>query len=477
MSTLKIAFSAVVFTLLSACSHPLEIIGEGDVLSATGERNCYLADFQAGKDNCRKNLVMSAYKETYYGVAHKGWQFSHWQNYCTDASNNECSFEIPADAVEKNVGTVVAPLVAVFKKNQAVTPLPKPVAVYSYNLDKAGNLVRRQLLEGATLERKTVYFGYRDSYAAIRFSCCKVVGGNEAHSLTFKASRSPRVIKVDLGALPADKGLPRALEAELTTADGRSLPHRSNWRLQALTASALYFDDGATHNVDYSIQHGVNVSNGSRLNILPGANITSTDPYYSLRNRGGLTHIYGGSVSQIYSYGELTMEAGFVGKVFADVGSNLVINGGSVSSIIAWGTSVTIKAGKFGGLYSEENSRVSIAGGSFGRQVNTVSGSYEITGGTFVGGLRIDDPRATMVVKGGEYTAGFFYSHNASTNFVFHGDLTLSKPVYVQGNQYESTISGTLLDGSSLSQTITCFEQQRGATAACDGVRIVRDTR
>ena len=94
-----------------------------------------------------------------------------------------------------------------------------------------------------------------------------------------------------------------------------------------------------------------------------------------------------------------------------------------------------------------------------------------------MGGLRIDDPSASMVVKGGEYSAGFFYSHNASTNFTFHGDLTITKPVYVQGNQYESTIRGTLLDGSSLTQTITCFEQQRGATNACDGVRIVRASR
>ncbi len=477
MNIVKIAFSAVLSPLLFACSHPLEIIGEGDVLSATGERNCYLADFQAGKDNCRKNLVMSAYQETYYGVAHKGWEFSHWQNYCTDATNNECSFNIPADAVEKNVGATLPPLVAVFNKTQAVTPVPTPVALYSYSIDSIGNLVRPQLLEGASLERKTVYFGYRDSYSGIRFSCCKLVGGNEAHSLAFNASRSPRVMKVDLGALPLDKGLSRALEAELTTADGRSLRHSSSWQLQALSASALYFDDGATHNVDYSIQNGVNVSNGTRLNVLPGANITSTDPYYSFRNRGGVTHVNGGSVSQIYSYGQMTMEAGFVGKVFTDVGSSLVINGGSVSSIIAWGTTVTIRAGKFGGLYSEENSRVSIAGGSFGRQVNTVSGSYEITGGTFVGGLRIDDPSASMVVKGGKYSAGFFYSHNASTNFTFHGDLTITKPVYVQGNQYESTIRGTLLDGSSLTQTITCFEQQRGATNACDGVRIVRGPR
>jgi hypothetical protein len=89
-SIVKIAFSSVLFPLLFACSHPLEIIG--DVLSASGERNCYLADFKAGKDNCRKNLIMSAYQETYYGVAHKGWKFSHWQNYCTDASNNQCSW-------------------------------------------------------------------------------------------------------------------------------------------------------------------------------------------------------------------------------------------------------------------------------------------------------------------------------------------------------------------------------------------------
>lgn len=35
------------FCLLVACSPPLEIVGEGEILSASGTPNCYLEDFRA----------------------------------------------------------------------------------------------------------------------------------------------------------------------------------------------------------------------------------------------------------------------------------------------------------------------------------------------------------------------------------------------------------------------------------------------
>ncbi len=36
--------------LIVACSHPLDINGEGDILSASGMHDCYLEDFQAGSE-------------------------------------------------------------------------------------------------------------------------------------------------------------------------------------------------------------------------------------------------------------------------------------------------------------------------------------------------------------------------------------------------------------------------------------------
>jgi hypothetical protein len=54
MNTLKVVSVAVLILLNFACNHPIEIIGDGDVTSTTGTRNCYLEDFKAGKENCTK---------------------------------------------------------------------------------------------------------------------------------------------------------------------------------------------------------------------------------------------------------------------------------------------------------------------------------------------------------------------------------------------------------------------------------------
>lgn len=107
----------VTFALLAVgCSHPLDIIGEGDILSASGDRDCLLSDAQAGTDNCAENLVVDAYDETYYAVAHPGWYFHRWLNYCIDAPGSECSFNVSADAVQESWGATMPPLVAIFRK-------------------------------------------------------------------------------------------------------------------------------------------------------------------------------------------------------------------------------------------------------------------------------------------------------------------------------------------------------------------------
>jgi hypothetical protein len=86
---------------LQACSHPIEIVGHGDVTSVSGNRNCYLEDFQAANVKCTKNYAVGAYQETYYAQPRAGWQFDKWVNYCANAPppNYECAFNLSAEVV------------------------------------------------------------------------------------------------------------------------------------------------------------------------------------------------------------------------------------------------------------------------------------------------------------------------------------------------------------------------------------------
>jgi hypothetical protein len=113
MQVLRIASISALMLLIYGCSHPIEIVGEGDVWS-TGGRSCTLEDYEAGKDNCTKNYVGGAYQETYHAEARTGWEFERWEQYCTDAPDHRCSFDVAAGDVQKAWGKTVPPLVAKF---------------------------------------------------------------------------------------------------------------------------------------------------------------------------------------------------------------------------------------------------------------------------------------------------------------------------------------------------------------------------
>lgn len=110
---LLIALSALL--LVSACSHPIDIVGEGDVVSASGERDCTKAQLEVGAESCTENLVVGRYDETYTAVPAEGWHFHRWANYCGDRGGDTCSFGVPADVVEKAYGQTAPPLVAIFR--------------------------------------------------------------------------------------------------------------------------------------------------------------------------------------------------------------------------------------------------------------------------------------------------------------------------------------------------------------------------
>jgi hypothetical protein len=113
MKSIKLALISLVLSFVYACSHPIEIVGKGDVSSNTF-RFCMLGGDEPGETNCSKNTVIGTYQVTYEALAHTDWQFDHWGNYCADAEDNTCSFNVPATSVRKHWGQTVPPLQAVF---------------------------------------------------------------------------------------------------------------------------------------------------------------------------------------------------------------------------------------------------------------------------------------------------------------------------------------------------------------------------
>jgi hypothetical protein len=101
--------------LVSACSQPIEIVGKGDVVSDSGDRDCTYADHAAEAANCTQNLVIGEYDETYAAVPATGWHFHRWVNYCAASVDDTCSFDIPAAVVSQAYGKTVPPLIAIFR--------------------------------------------------------------------------------------------------------------------------------------------------------------------------------------------------------------------------------------------------------------------------------------------------------------------------------------------------------------------------
>lgn len=108
---------ALLLLPLIACRHPIEIIGEGDVVSASGNRDCLLEDFQGGHTNCTKNRVRGKYNETYFAVPRAGSQFVAWGNYCAEpARADQCKFKLAKQHVKNSPVDEAPPLVAYFRK-------------------------------------------------------------------------------------------------------------------------------------------------------------------------------------------------------------------------------------------------------------------------------------------------------------------------------------------------------------------------
>ncbi|MFK8047818.1 MAG: Cpe/LpqF family protein [Halioglobus sp.] len=103
-------YTVVVALLLAAsCKHGIEIVGEGRVSSATGDRDCAPASspctFEVDED----------YNETYTAIPADGYVFDSW-SVCLQSEGNVCTFAIPKQIVDDYQGQTFPSTVAKFRK-------------------------------------------------------------------------------------------------------------------------------------------------------------------------------------------------------------------------------------------------------------------------------------------------------------------------------------------------------------------------
>jgi hypothetical protein len=99
----KIISTLFVLGLVQACSHPLEIIGQGDIvdLNESGH-GCTLEQFEAGDKACKKNQVIKAYDVNYSAQPRDGYQFVRWDGPCSGKSvYPDCAMKVAASLVKQ----------------------------------------------------------------------------------------------------------------------------------------------------------------------------------------------------------------------------------------------------------------------------------------------------------------------------------------------------------------------------------------
>ena len=263
---------------------------------------------------------------------------------------------------------------------------------------------------------------------------------------------------------------------------------------------ALSLSDGGNYVIDYVVTDGLDITNGTTVTLETGANISGTSASLNfstiylqdstLTINSGVVQGAGDTRSIIAVNSALNINDGLMqGSVESNVLAIVEITGGTMEGgLFNFGSSsVSISGGNIDHILADESGAdFNISGGTIGYFSAYDVGLFNITGGTFLGSL--DGSRfAVMTIKGGNFTSGFSYSGGIPydfpppDNFIFYGDLMLDTPTLVGVNgditTYETMINGTLMDGTTISQTITCNDVTDAGNdwaVPCNGVALVR---
>jgi hypothetical protein len=103
---MKLLFALILLAVVAACSHPLEIEGNGDIVSSTGKNDCLWEDRPCA------NYVAGDYSVTYTALPAAGWVFSGWEG--CNGQWPQCSFNVPGSTVNAHWGKTAPALKASF---------------------------------------------------------------------------------------------------------------------------------------------------------------------------------------------------------------------------------------------------------------------------------------------------------------------------------------------------------------------------
>jgi len=103
--------ASILFVLLvlvvGGCTHPIDIVGEGDIRSSSGGHDCLLEDLPC------KAVAINEYIETYIPQPRSGYRFVGWDN-CLSQDGENCVFNVTAATVQQNWFKTMPALVAKF---------------------------------------------------------------------------------------------------------------------------------------------------------------------------------------------------------------------------------------------------------------------------------------------------------------------------------------------------------------------------
>lgn len=183
----------------------------------------------------------------------------------------------------------------------------------------------------------------------------------------------------------------------------------------------IEYNDGGTHNIDYSIYEKVHVGNGvsgepTTVNVLNGGNISAPPAALSVSQNSKI-NISGGSVGSFSANdnSKVTMSSGSVEYYYFAAAGNaqIIMSGGTVGgNLQAWGNGQIILSGGavMGNLSAYDSSHITICGSNFEIDGSPVDfGEYFST--DFIGGSGV----LTCTLDSGALLNNSFYiSTNAS---------------------------------------------------------------
>lgn len=186
--TMKKLTALILLLFVCGCSHPLEIEGEGDIVSSSGTRNC-----SAEEQPC-ENLIVGEYDESYRAVPRPGHRFVRWEN-CGDQFP-ECTLLISEDVVRDFWGETAAPLIAVFE----------PIG------EGPNGGVNTMI----TSQAMAVNFLSTASFGASKAEAAALVGGTAAAWMKQEFEKPPTLFLDDVEATRTNDGeLPRSIDSAL----------------------------------------------------------------------------------------------------------------------------------------------------------------------------------------------------------------------------------------------------------------------